>query len=71
VNLAGIGLALDPTGWACRFTSEDPPYGDELRPPEIDGLPGVPRVRFRGPAAVVLTSTAPAPDAAPTDADAA
>jgi len=58
VDLAASGLAPDARTWSCRLTSEDPPFSPLSVRPEIDGLPGLPLLRFRGPAAVVLVSSA-------------
>lgn len=58
VDLAATDLAVDEHRWACRFTSEDPLFSPRPVRPRIDGLPGPPRLRFAGPASVVLVSRA-------------
>jgi maltooligosyltrehalose trehalohydrolase len=44
-------------GWRCqvRFTTEDPPFAADPRPPAID-LEGGPRIRFARPSAVLLSA---------------
>jgi maltooligosyltrehalose trehalohydrolase len=56
VDLAAHALAPPDVRWRCRLTTEDVAFTPTPAPPDLDGLPALPRIRFHAPAAVVLES---------------
>ena len=62
VDLDGAGLAPKGLHWTCRLTSHERGDGALTMGPEIHGLPATPRIRFHGPAAVILVSVPPPAD---------
>jgi hypothetical protein len=59
VDLVTAGLAPPDLQWTCLLTSEDPAYSALSVRPDVEDGPGAPRIRFHGPAAVILVSASP------------
>jgi maltooligosyltrehalose trehalohydrolase len=58
VDLARSHLVPADRQWTCRLTSEDSEFSAQPAPPQVVRGPRAPRIRFRGPATVILVSDA-------------
>jgi hypothetical protein len=63
-DLESHTLVRGVAGWTCLLTTEDEGFGPAATRPVVDCTGTAPRIRFDGPAAVILKAT-PGPDLLP------